>query len=86
MYPESGVGLVGLGIVLLHQKEAIMAKALLHKGKQECHQMTLTWGSLVCLVIVSRRDLYERRQTSKIKTTVLQCYVGSSLVVHYCRL
>ena len=53
MYPESGVGLVGLGIVLLHQKEVIMAKALLHKGKQECHQMTLTWGSLVCLVIVS---------------------------------
>ena len=37
MYPESGVGLVGLGIVLLHQKEAIMAKALLHKGKQKCH-------------------------------------------------
>ena len=49
-------------------------------------KMTLTWGSLVCLVIVSRRDLYERRQTSKIKTTALQCYVGSSLVVHYCRL
>ena len=57
MYPESGVGLVGLGIVLLHQKEVIMAKALLHKGKQECHQMTLTWSSLVCLVIVIRRDL-----------------------------
>ena len=35
MYPESGVGLVGLGIVLLHQKEVIMAKALLHKGKQK---------------------------------------------------
>ena len=34
MYPESGVGLVGLGIVLLHQKEVVMAKALLHKGKQ----------------------------------------------------
>ena len=42
MYPESGVGLVGLGIVLLHQKEALMAKALLHKGKQKCH-LTDDW-------------------------------------------
>lgn len=33
MYPESGVGMVGLGSVLLHQKEFIMARALLQKGK-----------------------------------------------------
>ena len=32
MYPESGVGMVGLGSVLLHQKEFIMARALLQKG------------------------------------------------------
>ena len=43
--------------------------------------MTLTWVSLVSLVIVEE-TCYERRQTSKIKTTVLQRYAGSSLIVH----
>ena len=32
MKPGSGVGMVGLGSVLLHQKEFLMAKALLQKG------------------------------------------------------
>ena len=30
--PGSGVGMVGLGSVLLHQKEFLMARALLQKG------------------------------------------------------
>ena len=33
MQPGSGIGLVGLGSVLLHQKECVMARALLQKGK-----------------------------------------------------
>ena len=33
MQPGSGIGLVGLGSVLLHQKEFVMARALLQKGK-----------------------------------------------------
>ena len=45
-------------------------------------KMTLTWGSWVCLVIVEE-TCYERRQRSKIKATVLQCFAGSSLLVHY---
>jgi len=32
MYPDSGVGMVGLGTVLLHQEEFIVARALLQKG------------------------------------------------------
>ena len=32
MYPDSGVGMVGLGTVFLHQKEFIVARALLQKG------------------------------------------------------
>ena len=32
MKPGSGVGMVGLGSVLLHQKEFLMARALLQKG------------------------------------------------------
>lgn len=34
MKPGSGIGMVGLGSVLLHQKEFSMAKALLLKGVQ----------------------------------------------------
>ena len=32
--PGSGIGMVGLGSVLLYQKEFLMAKALLQKGVQ----------------------------------------------------
>lgn len=34
MNPGSGIGMVGLGSVLLHQKEFLMAKTLLEKGVQ----------------------------------------------------
>ena len=34
MKPGSGIGMVGLGSVLLHQKEFLMARALLQKGAQ----------------------------------------------------
>lgn len=34
MKPGSGIGMVGLGSVLLHQKEFLMARALLQKGTQ----------------------------------------------------
>ena len=34
MEPGSGIGMVGLGSVLLYQKEFLMAKALLLKGVQ----------------------------------------------------
>ena len=33
MYPESGIGAIGLGSVLLHQKEFAVARELLQKGK-----------------------------------------------------
>lgn len=34
MKPGSGIGMVGLASVLLHQKEFLMAKTLLEKGVQ----------------------------------------------------
>lgn len=33
MYPESGIGAIGLGSVILHQKEFVVARELLQKGK-----------------------------------------------------
>ena len=33
MYPESSVGAIGLGSVLLHQKDFAVARVLLQKGK-----------------------------------------------------
>lgn len=33
MYPESGIGAIGLGSVILHQKEFIAARESLQKGK-----------------------------------------------------
>ena len=32
MYPESGIGAIGLGSVILHQKEFVLARELLQKG------------------------------------------------------
>ena len=33
MYPESGIGAIGLGSVILHQNEFVVARELLQKGK-----------------------------------------------------
>ena len=35
IHPGSGMGMVGLGSVLLHQKEFVMARASLQKGAQK---------------------------------------------------
>ena len=45
MYPESGVGMVGLGSVLLHQKEFVMARSLLQKGKSLVSVYVATYSS-----------------------------------------
>ncbi|CAH3018534.1 unnamed protein product [Porites evermanni] len=65
MYPESGVGLVGLGIVLLHQKEVIMAKALLHKGLQVFSNCPFGWLAL-CHSQMSLHD-YKEAEKSALK-------------------
>lgn len=41
MKPGSGIGMVGLGSVLLHQKEFLMAKALLQKGMQRVNAVRI---------------------------------------------
>ncbi|XP_020629532.1 tetratricopeptide repeat protein 37-like isoform X2 [Orbicella faveolata] len=45
MKPGSGIGMLGLGSVLLHQKEFLMARALLQKGLQAFSDCPFGWLS-----------------------------------------
>ncbi|KAL9987357.1 hypothetical protein ACROYT_G001647 [Oculina patagonica] len=53
--PGSGIGMVGLGSVLLHQKEFLMARALLQKGLQAFSDCPFGWLSL-CQSQISLHD------------------------------
>ncbi|XP_044163899.1 tetratricopeptide repeat protein 37-like [Acropora millepora] len=74
MYPESGIGAIGLGSVILHQNEFVVARELLQKGLQIFSDCPYGWLSL-CR---AQRSLHNYQAAAKAASKGISCVSCSS--------
>ncbi|KAK2552919.1 Tetratricopeptide repeat protein 37 [Acropora cervicornis] len=74
MYPESGIGAIGLGSVILHQKEFVLARELLQKGLHIFSDCPYGWLSL-CR---AQRSLHKYQAAAKAASKGISCVSCSS--------
>ncbi|XP_015779373.1 PREDICTED: tetratricopeptide repeat protein 37-like [Acropora digitifera] len=74
MYPESGIGAIGLGSVILHQNEFVVARELLQKGLQIFSDCPYGWLSL-CR---TQRSLHNYQAAAKAASKGISCVSCSS--------
>ncbi|XP_068693840.1 tetratricopeptide repeat protein 37-like isoform X1 [Montipora foliosa] len=74
MYPESSVGAIGLGSVLLHQKDFAVARVLLQKGLQTFSDCPYGW----LLLCEAQKSLHHYQGASNSAQKGLNCVKCSS--------